>query len=697
MDFSTEFLNRTLLASVFALLWFGLPGIATMRLLGLTDHTFRLQNGFIAPALGLTIFGSYSFLIASIIGFNLPTLISSWLSALIILYFWRIYRPASNKFTGSLPPLHSLGLLGAAILWALLPTLLIYPFVHQEALFVSDKIFDHAKVAIVDAIVREGLPPLNPYYAPDGERILLLYYYLWHFLAAQLKLLLNISGWQAEVVMTGFTAFATLSFLIALANFCSQKRIIAAWLVILLAFLGTPVDLLLTALGHEWQHWIGYPLVNGAPTHTLELLWIQAAWVPQHLLSALAVVVLIFLISQVLLHAQIQTSHAIVAGFIASTAFGSSTWVGGIALSIALPALILAALSLHLPRQHYIAAVYSALLAIGIAGIVSIPLFISQMSGPAAPDSQLPFGLSVYPSTNLFAKDTTFGYTMHVLLFWLQFLPLNLGIAYLAGMFTLIFRKNTQREVRPFYALSFGAVLGFLLIVLFVKSTFWNNTFAWRAVLVPVMLLMVWAAVGIADFVDKATVQKNTWRLQRILHAGQPVIFALMIIWITIGLLATGRLYHLPNTHVSDTELAVHQGFLKQHAAWKKVREFVKPDELVQVNPDGYLTLTPWAATLPYALFADRSIAYANVEYATVFAYRYDPKQNQAAYELMKNIFSATPHLEAVRKLRDVFKVKAILVDKFDPVWSSDVIEKTGIYQIVHRDADIRIYLSHTD
>lgn len=697
MDFSAEFLNHTLLASVFALVWFGLPGLAIMRVLGLA-HANRLQNWFLAPALGLSVFGSYSFFIASLIGFHFHTLILSWLSVLIILQLWHSRIRPEHTVTWSFSTFNSLGLLIAAVLWSLLPTLLIYPFVHQDALFVSDKIFDHAKVAIVDAIVREGLPPLNPYYAPEGERILLLYYYLWHFLAAQLKLLLNISGWQAEVAMSGFTAFATLNTLVALAGFCSQKRRqVAAWFVIVLAFLGTPVDLLLTALGHEWQYWVGYPQVNGVSTHGLELLWIQATWVPQHVFAALAIVILIFLISQVLLRAQLQIPHAIVAGFTASTAFGASTWVGGIALAMALPALIISALSLRLSHKHYIATLYSALIAVVIAGIVSIPLFISQTSGPAETHSQLPFGLTIYPSTNLFAKDTYFGKLMHVILFWLQFLPLHLGIAYLAGMFTLLFRKTTCQEIKHFYALSLGAVFGFLLIVLFLKSTFWNNTFAWRVVLVPVMLFMVWGAVGIADFTDKLHLQKNTWRLQRFLHAGQPVIFALIIMGITVGLLATGRLYHLPATQVSAAELAVRQSFLKQHDAWAKVREFVKPNELVQVNPDGYSILTPWPATLPYALFADRSIAYANVEYASVFAYRYDPKQNQAAYQLMQNIFSTTPLPESLQKLRDVFKVKAILVDKFDPVWASDAIEKTGIYQIVYRNDDVRIYLSQSN
>ncbi|MCV6637909.1 hypothetical protein [Candidatus Albibeggiatoa sp. nov. NOAA] len=699
MEFSATFLHHTLLASITALFWFGLPGLVVMRLLGLVRHTLSLHNWLIAPALGLSTFGSFSLLVASLVGFNFIALVVSWLVFLIGIHLWQTrITQVSPPPSWSLSSLTSFNLLVVAALWAVMPTLNIYPFVHQDALFVGVEIFDHAKVAVVDAIAREGVLPLNPYYAPEGERILLLYYYLWHFLAAQLKLLLGVSGWQAEVAMNGFTAFASLSFLIALAGLCNQKRAaIAAWLVILLAFLGPPADILMIVLSKGVHYFIGYPQVDGKTVHALEQLWLQAAWVPQHVLSALNIVVLLFLISRLLLSIHLQLSYAVVIGLTAATGFGASTWVGGIAMVIALPALGIAGLSLLLPKQHYFSAIKTAIIAVIIAAIVSIPSLISQTSGPSAVESQLPFGFGLYPSTNLFTKEPYFGYIMHIILFWLQFLPLVLGVGYVIGMMTLFLRKADTPEVRHFHYLSLGAVMGFFLIVLFLQSIFWNNTFGWRTVLVPVMLLLVWGAVGLADFLDRDMINKSSWWLHKLLHRWQLGLLSLMMMGIMLGLISTARIYHLPDPvsyPASNEEMQVRQSFFKQYEIWKKVREFVKPDELVQVNPDGYLTLTTWPATLPYALFADRSIAYANIEYSTVFAYRYDAEQNRETYHLMQNIFSADPQVESLQKLRDVFKVKAMLVDKFDPVWSTDKIEQSGIYKIVYADADFRIYLS---
>lgn len=699
MDFATEFLHNSLFASGLALLWFGLPGVLVMRLLGLSKNYHSLHAWLVAPALGLCTFGAFSLIVTSVLNLNLFSLGLSWLGFCVGIIFWQRYRPEAEPAppAWSLAPWHSLALLAFAALWAVFPTLNIYPSVYQDALFVNVHIFDHAKIALVDSIAREGMLPVNPYYAPEGERILLIYYYIWHFFAAQLKLIGGVTGWQAEVAMNGFTAFATLSFLMALAALSSQRRALAAWLVLLFALLGPPADLLMTLLSQGLHDWVGYPKVNGGQVHGLEVLWLQAAWVPQHVLAALSIVVLLFFISRVLLYPRMQLGYAVMAGLTAATGFGASTWVGGIALGVSLPVLAGAALALRLPWRQYGYALQTAIVAVIVCIVAAIPLFISQASGPSLTESQLPFGLGLYPSTSLYDINTRSGYVIHVILFWLQFLPLNLGVGYVLAMLTLGLRKAITPEARNFRYLSIGAVIAFLLIVQFLQSQFWNNSFGWRTVLVPVMLFLVWAAVGLADLLDGQFAQKPHWRLHRWLTRGQLALVSLVMMGVMLGLLGTLRIFQLPdpiNPPRSAEELAARQGFLHQREAWAKVREYVAEDELVQANPDGYLLLTPWPATLPYALFADRSTAYANVEYSTVFAYRYDAEQNRATYALMQNVFSATPQAESLQRLRDVFKVKAILVDQFDPVWHSNAIEQSGIYQLAHGEETFKIYLA---
>ena len=78
-------------------------------------------------------------------------------------------------------------------------------------------IFDHAKIAIIDAMTRLGLPPVNPVFGEVGAAGQLTYYYLWHFSAAELALVAAHKGWEADIGLTWFTAFASLTLMMGLA------------------------------------------------------------------------------------------------------------------------------------------------------------------------------------------------------------------------------------------------------------------------------------------------------------------------------------------------------------------------------------------------------------------------------------------------------------------------------------------------
>jgi hypothetical protein len=689
VNFINEFFWQSLFASAVASIFFSLPGAMILHLLGLRWHTVSIF--FVAPALGLCTYGPFSLAFTALVGYSVFTLLLSWFFFQVIILFWLSFLPtiSDHETFCELSIKNALLLLGGAVIWAIIPTSNIFPTFYQGGLFINDHIFDHAKIAVVDAIAREGLLPINPYYAPNGETILLIYYYTWHFLASQLKLLANVTGWQAEVAMNWFTGFATIAFLSAVAIRVTQRALTGA-LLLLFALASPPADLLPFLLEPHWKNWVGYP-----PVHGLEVLWVQMAWVPQHVFSALALVIFIVLTTRILSHKTWQPQYALVAGLTIAAAFGSSTWVGGIGFIFVLPVLIIMALWLRLPSSHYLNTLLTALLAILICLIFSLPLLISQASGPSLAESELPFSLGLYTATGLFNKTPYWGYVGHLILFWLQFLPLCLGIIFILGSLAMIVHSPTQLETRIFQTLSIGATIGFLLVVQFLQSTFWNNTFGWRAVLVPLMLLMIWSAIALTKLSTPDSVSK--WQPRFLSPRWQPMILSLVIVGLTIGILSSLRLWRWPNpSHYPPPSevLAQHQGFFQQRLAWASVREYAGPTDKVQSNPDGYAHLTPWPATLPYALFADRATTYANREYATVFAYRYDSKEREQQYRLIKNVFSAQPTKQAIGYLHDVLKVKVLLVDKFDPVWHSTAIEASKFYDLVEVSSHYKIYVT---
>ncbi len=692
MSFIGDFIFHSVLAALVAVVLFGMPGLVVLRLLGLLTRQRIFTALLVAPVIGLCTYGPFSLVFVTVFDYSVLTILAAWLIFQILVLLW--LRQQATLITAedfyTLPYLHTLLLLLGAGLCAILPTINIFPAVHQDALFVNAPIFDHAKIAIVDSIAREGMLPQNPYYAPAGETIQLIYYYTWHFLVSQLKMITAATGWQAEVAMSWFTGFSCLGFLCGLAIRMTRKTR-AGFFVLLFSLTGPPALSLPKLLGPGSSDWVGFP-----PGHSLELWLIQMSWAPQHVFSAIAVIVLIFLLARLLSCDHMQCNYIPVVGLAGAAAFGASAWVGGVALLLSLPFLVLSVLRAQLPKQHYYRTLKMALLALPVCVLFSMPLLISQTSGPSLTNSSLPFGLWIYTATSLFHKESFMG-VAHIVLFWLQFLPLSLGVIYILGCLAVLARSSTVLEERVFQVLSIGGIFGFMLIAQFVESTIMNNDLGWRSVLVPVMLLLVWSAIALTELSSRRFTETEKWRSCAWIVKWRHAVLPLTIVGLMIGILSTAYSWRLAGSdhHLLDeSTIAIRQGFLRQRDAWAKVREYATPTDLVQSNPDGYSTLTPWPVTLPLMLFADRSTAYANPGYVQALAYRYNTDKKAHQYQLVQNVFSSQPTESAIRSLRDVLNIKVLLVDKYDAVWNSNAIERSGLYRLVHSNEDYKIYVT---
>ncbi len=223
---------------------------------------------------------------------------------------------------GRAPPFRYWAWIGALIL-ALGPASAILPKFADGAVILSGPIFDHAKVAMIDEMVRLGLPPGNPFFGEEGQPSRLAYYYLLHFSAAELALLLGISGWEADAALTWFSAFASLMLMIGLATWISGRRI-AALFVLLVCATGSLRPLLATIPGIDS---VIIPATGFAG-------WLfQTAWVPQHIASASCVVLAMLLLAELVRRESLVLLAAFVLVVVAG--FESSTWVGGVTFAVA--------------------------------------------------------------------------------------------------------------------------------------------------------------------------------------------------------------------------------------------------------------------------------------------------------------------------------------------------------------------------
>jgi hypothetical protein len=701
--FGWPFFGHVLRAELCLVLMFGFAGLAVVRALGIRPGEPgrpKMWTWLFAPALGMCTFGPWVFLATAALGFSAKLILLSWVFFLAAALLLARRRPiATGPLSNEplLPALPQIGnratlllILGASI-WALLPAMNIYPVLYKDALYVNGQIFDHLKISFIDVIDREGMPAINPNYAPGGHHVLLSYSYGWHLDAAIAKRLTKVSGWEADVALDWYTGMAMICLLSAMATGICGRPSAGIWLV-LLAFCGPTETYLPQLLGPRWFDWVGEP-----PIHMLEGMWLHMAWAPQHAFGGMAVVVLLWLTAAVLASPRTRWRYAVLMGLTAAAGFESSVWVGAFALAAVTPLLLIAALGMRLRRANYVSAINTVVPAVICCVIVVAPMLRALLSHPGDPESRPTFEFWIFPAGRILTHrdfGPQINIFLHIVLFWIQALPLYYGVLYLIGfpaMFAWI--PSLPRE-RTFRMLALAASVAYFAVSEFLRSIIVNNDLGWRAVTVPVMFMLVWGSAALADistFLPSAALTR--WRRRAWFMLLRPLAVPLAGALLAVGILGTVRFDDLPMP-VSPSDMRLHKAFAQQALAWQKIRELTKPRDYVQSNPDGFKNLPPWPINLPFHLFADRCSPMANLVAAYTYAFQLDHKVENQQYMLVHSVFTTNPPPESIRALHDDLGVKAILVIRTDPCWNSRALERSGFYRLVTHNHNYKIYIA---
>src|ERR1700683_941581 len=83
-----------------------------------------------------------------------------------------LFKPLQQNDPSETPlePQWAIAAAAAAALLALVPAAAIVPKFSGGAVHLADAIFDHSKIAIIDAMTRQGLPPTNPIFGGGRSR-----------------------------------------------------------------------------------------------------------------------------------------------------------------------------------------------------------------------------------------------------------------------------------------------------------------------------------------------------------------------------------------------------------------------------------------------------------------------------------------------------------------------------------------------
>ena len=651
-----SFVNAALCATVATAFW---------SLLGYAIARHLLPRGLVigvAPVLGWAVHSAAALPAFTLIGFSSISVLG--VGVLCVAAAGASLAIRAPNPDGADAPTVPAWTYAAAALLALAPAAAILPKFAGDGVHLADPIFDHSKIAIIDGMARLGLPPVNPVFAEAGGAGHLAYYYLWHFSAAELALPLRASGWEADIGLTWFTAFASLTLMMALAVWLG-KDARAAILVVVLAVAAS----LRSTLGFVFGVADLFPFM--AHTNGFAGWLFQSAWVPQHLMAASCVMTAMLLAvryvqvpSAVLLLTLVLT---VVAGF------ESSTYVGGVTLAIA--ALAAAPiLFVAVDRSRRLRFIGAMVVAALLVGCLIAPFVAEQLATAAARHDPTP--VIVRPFAVLGPMlPAGLRQILNLPAYWLIELPIEFPATYLAGGLALVMALRSKAFAGERIALaSFACLAGAGLAAswLLASTLGDNNDLALRAILPAAMVLIVTTAVGIV-------------RAPR-----RVLIGILALIGLVLGLPDTA---YLIRTDVTGHEVSGAKLFAKAPDLWAAVRRFAPPAARVANNPLYLRDLMPWPVNISWALLANRSSCFAGRELALAFA-PLPAERREAINAQFIRVFAGQGTAEDVSEMATKYGCDVVVIVPEDGAWNNDPFAGSANYRLAEsRDGRWRIYV----
>jgi hypothetical protein len=648
-----------ILSGLGALFVWGVIGFALSR--RIVPTTLALA---VAPTLGWACHSALALPVYQFAGLTRWTVAAAFLIPLVAAAISLTVRcDAKDQDGASRVPVLAYGL---AVLLAVIPALALFPKFHGDAITLAAPIFDHSKIALIDDIARLGVPPGNPFFGESEREPDLAYYYLWHFSAAELAVVFAITGWEADIALTGFTAFTSLILMSGLAVWISNCAG-AGLFVVPLAFAASLHPVLESLLGPNVFYSIFLP-----PTGLAGWLF-QTTWAPQHIAAASCILLACFLLTR--LAESPSVLLAVVLALVVAAAYESSVWIGGILFGLVAP--VLAALLLAAcpsAARKRVAALFGVAAVLAFA--LACPFVKAQFAVAAERQVTHPIAVSPYQVFNVWIPGD-WRAILNIPGYWLAFLFIEIPAVYIPGLVSLVTSVRAVALAPPVReATKAFAVLTIMSLVVtgYLTNTFAdNNDLGWRAVLPGVFVLIIFAATG----------------LSRWLATPRPIAAAGALLLFALSLPKSIQLL-MENARGSPSQSGLTFG--QTPAMWEAVRRYAAQDERVANNPLFMAEMTPWPVNISWALFADRPSCYAGHELAIAFAPLSRAREEDIGRQF-ERVFAGQPNSNDVRDFALRYACRVIVVTPQDGAWRRDPFAGSGYYELVEEQADHwRIY-----
>lgn len=618
-----------------------------------------------APLLGWAVFSAATLPILTAVGFSAVTVAAVAALCLVVAGSSLLLQPAPTEATPVIPIKPYC--FAAAGLVALIPAAAILPKYSAGGVHLATPIFDHSKIAIVDAMMRQGLPPVDPVFGAAGAAGRLVYYYLWHFSAAELALPLRASGWEADIGLTWFTAFASLGVMMAAAVWLSKRASAAIWVVAFAAAASLREASRLLFGSYNLEPFLQHPTGFAG--------WLyQSAWAPQHLMSASCTVTAMLLIVH---YAERQSLTRLVTLVLVVVAgFESSVFVGGVTFAIA--ALASAPLLLADVEAKERRAVATGLITAAVLTVCLAAPFIRDELGTVSARE----GMHPVIFHHLDVLGDMFPPVLRRVFdgpaYWLILLPIEFPATFIVGTisFVAMLRYGEAGLEHTAAKLLFMLATAGLSVSWLLASTLGdNNDLGLRAVLPAAMVLIVGTAVAMTAAPRRA-----------------------VIVAAALGGLALS----LPDTiamiasNVNGASAADAKIFAQSPELWSATRRYAAVNARVANNPLFLQDLTPWPVNISWALIANRSSCFAGRELALAFA-PLPADRREAINAQFIRVFAGQGTPQDVRALASEYGCDVVVVVPQDGAWNNDPFTASADYRLAEtRENRWRIYVKST-
>src|SRR5688572_6570448 len=535
------------------------------------------------------------------------------------------------------------------------------------------------RTALIEAITRTGIPPINPgYYPGHFERITELYYF-WYIAGSVVDVLGG--RWVdarialfAGITWSGLSLMATVATYLRIRNPQSGMKAWHASLIgsQLLAVSGLdfiPVTVIMLAVKTAFGV---LPFDGRIEGWNLPIMsWLNAlTWVPNHVASMAACIISLLAILSSFRATKVQRFvSVIVAGISIGSALGLSIWV---AFTFGV---FMAVWGIFILLNKSQRPLFLPIIASGTLGLIVVSQFLFEVlrsDGGSASAGGLPIGLYVRRFLFTGSLEPGLREIMGVL-----FLPVNyffeLGFFFVIALLWFRQRRKLNYGRKDLYFWAETILLATVVILLsFVKSTvIVLNDLGMRGWLLGQFVLIIWAVdIFNASAKEKALLTPTLFKSSFISRRINDLLTFLIIVGIlTTALEASATRFWtilvdtgiagVPNELSSDTNLGART--YNARLAYEYIRDNTPQNIIIQNNPTTFLDR-------PSGLYGTRQMIIADRT-----AYGVPAEVFKEMLTSIGSIFQLedAQDWKSIDRLCQQYSIQAIVIKDSDPLWSS--------------------------